>query len=86
MDTAATSVRGARSLPFPDRPAGTPDPEMPFDHLVVVMMENHSFDNLLGALSLTRPDVCGLTFENGMATNANPGAASRSTGAGWTAL
>jgi phospholipase C len=79
MDTAATSVRGARSLPFPDRPAGTPDPEMPFDHLVVVMMENHSFDNLLGALSLTRPDVCGLTFANGMATNANPGAASTSS-------
>ena len=34
---------------------------MPFDHLIVVMMENHSFDNLLGALSQPpgrrRPDV-----------------------------
>jgi phospholipase C len=24
---------------------------MPFDRIVVVMMENHSFDNLLGALA-----------------------------------
>jgi phospholipase C len=24
---------------------------MPFDHIVVVMMENHSFDNLLGAVA-----------------------------------
>ncbi len=46
---------------------------MPFEHLVVVMMENHSFDNLLGALSLTRPDVDGLTFENGEAKDWNPG-------------
>ena len=46
---------------------------MPFDHLVVVMMENHSFDNLLGALPLTRSDVDGLTFEHGVATNSNPG-------------
>jgi phospholipase C len=46
---------------------------MPFDHLIVVMMENHSFDNLLGALSLTRPDVCGLEFVDGEATNSNPG-------------
>jgi phospholipase C len=45
---------------------------MPFDHLIVVMMENHSFDNLLGALSLTRRDVCGLTFDAGHATNWNP--------------
>ena len=27
---------------------------MPFDHVVVVMMENHSFDNLLGALRALR--------------------------------
>ena len=35
---------------------------MPFDHVIVVMMENHSFDNLLGALSTSRADVDGLTF------------------------
>ena len=49
---------------------------MPFDHLVVVMMENHSFDNLLGALARTRPDIDGLTFDvDGNATNSNPGTA-----------
>jgi phospholipase C len=61
-------------LPFPDRQPGTINEEMPFDHIVVVMMENHSFDNLLGALPLTNPAVDGLTFENGAATNWNPGA------------
>jgi phospholipase C len=40
----------ADSLPDPGRPAGTPDASMPFDHIVVVMMENHSFDNYLGML------------------------------------
>lgn len=47
---------------------------MPFDRVVVVIMENHSFDNLLGALHRTRADVDGLTFDGaGTATNANPG-------------
>ena len=46
--------RQAGSLPFPHQPPGTVNGEMPFDHLIVVMMENHSFDNLLGALPLTR--------------------------------
>jgi phospholipase C len=46
---------------------------MQFDHLVVVMMENHSFDNLLGGLSRARADVDGLTFDGaGNATNSNP--------------
>ena len=37
---------------------------MPFDHIVVVMMENHSFDNLLGALARSgQPAVDGLTFD-----------------------
>src|SRR5580704_2822844 len=72
--TAPPFTREAGSLPFPDRPAGTINAEMPFDHIVVVMMENHSFDNLLGDLSRTRPDVDGLRFDGaGRATNANPG-------------
>ena len=72
----ATSAREAGSLPFPDRPPGTPNDEMPFDHLVVVMMENHSFDNLLGALARSRADVDGLSFDaEGNATNTNPGTA-----------
>src|SRR4051794_326492 len=44
-------VRLPDSLPDPKRPAGTVDDSLPFDHIVVVMMENHSFDNLLGALA-----------------------------------
>ncbi len=46
---------------------------MPFDHIVVVMMENHSLDNLLGDLGRTRVDVDALTFDqHGNATNSNP--------------
>jgi phospholipase C len=67
------SPREAGSLPFPDRPVGEPDTQMPFDHVVVVMMENHSFDNLLGALPLAHAGVDGLTFDSaGNPTNANP--------------
>ncbi len=63
--------RTASTLPFPDKAPGTPNPDMPFDHLIVVMMENHSFDNLLGA----HPGADGLTFDaNGNATDKNPGA------------
>jgi phospholipase C len=70
---APAPARGAGSLPFPDRSPGTVDDTMPFDHVVVVIMENHSFDNLLGALPLTMPAVEGLQFEAGQATNSNPG-------------
>ena len=56
-------MRVPDSLPDPTRPAGTATDAMPFDHIVCVMMENHSFDNLLGALPRLgpaqgrRPDV-----------------------------
>ncbi len=73
MSGIAGSLRDPGSRPSPDKPVGWSNPDMPFEHLVVVMMENHSFDNLLGALSLTRRDVSGLTFERGTATNSNPG-------------
>lgn len=64
------ATREAGSRPFPDKPLGAVNPDMPFDHIIVVMMENHSFDNLLGAM----PGVDGLTFDpQGNATNANPG-------------
>ena len=73
---APPNTREAGSLPFPDKAVGTVNEEMPFDHIVVVMMENHSFDNLLGALPLTNPRVQGLTFDSaGKATNSNPGGA-----------
>jgi phospholipase C len=48
---------------------------MPFDHIVVVMMENHSFDNILGALARVGQSAAdGLTFgAAGRPTNENPG-------------
>ncbi|HEY6793097.1 MAG TPA: alkaline phosphatase family protein [Kineosporiaceae bacterium] len=68
-------LRTPDSLPDPTRPAGTPTAALPFDHLVVVMMENHSFDNILGALPLVgRRAADGLTFDaRGRALNTNPG-------------
>jgi phospholipase C len=68
-------VRAPDSLPFPDRPAGSVDEQMPFDHIVVVMMENHSFDNVLGALARAGQGAAdGLSFNSaGEATNSNPG-------------
>jgi phospholipase C len=72
--SAAMTPRQAGDRPFPDLPVGTVNQQMPFDHIVVVMMENHSFDNLLGALARTRADVDGLKFDpDGNATNFNPG-------------
>jgi phospholipase C len=62
------------SLPFPHLPAGTVNAEMPFDHLIVVMMENHSFDNLIGALSQVHPGVDGLTLPPTPDASSNPGA------------
>jgi phospholipase C len=50
-----------------------PDRSLPFDHIVVVMMENHSFDNVLGALPVRgQPLADGLTFVDGRVTNSNP--------------
>jgi phospholipase C len=74
---ALAPTRMPGSLPDPSKPAGTPNPAMPFDHIVVVMMENHSFDNLLGKLSLAgQPLADGLDFDaNGNPTNSNPNAA-----------
>jgi phospholipase C len=65
-------ARKAGELPFPEKAVGEPNEEMPFDHIVVVMMENHSFDNLLGALSLTDDRYKGLSFDGGEATDSNP--------------
>jgi phospholipase C len=71
---AMATTRAPDSLPDPRRPAGTATAAMPFDHIVCVMMENHSFDNLLGALPrLGQPKADGLTFDvAGQATNSNP--------------
>jgi phospholipase C len=72
---AGALVRQPDSLPDPRRPAGTATEKLPFDHIVVVMMENHSFDNLLGALAHSgQPRAQGLKFSpRGVALNSNPG-------------
>src|ERR1700722_1377529 len=75
---AAATIRKPDSLPDPSVDAGTVNAAMPFDHIVVVMMENHSFDNLLGAVSRNGvPHADGLSFNAaGVPTNWNPGIAS----------
>jgi phospholipase C len=43
------SIKGPGALPYPGLPEGTAT--MPqIEHIVVVMMENHSFDNVLGVI------------------------------------
>jgi phospholipase C len=72
---ATAPSRQPGSLPFPNNAPGSVDDTMPFDHLIVVMMENHSFDNLLGALPLTHAAADGLDFSEGNPVNSNPGGA-----------
>ena len=70
-------VRRPDSLPFPHLPAGTPSLHE-IEHVVVLMMENHSFDNVLGMVPAqlpSRSSVDGLTVRHGRVTNSNPGAA-----------
>jgi phospholipase C len=68
------SLRRPDSRPFPHLPAGTPSmPEI--RHIVVLIMENHSFDNLLGMVPFQIPGrhaVDGLTLRHGRVTNFNP--------------
>jgi phospholipase C len=70
----AAGVRRPDSLPFPNKPAGTASmPEI--KHVVVLMMENHSFDNLLGMVPHRVPgrsNVDGWTVKHGKITNSNP--------------
>jgi phospholipase C len=73
--SALGAIHSPDSLPDPTRPAGTAAAGLPFDHVVIVMMENHSFDNLLGALAHSgQPKAKGLKFSRrGVALNTNPG-------------
>ncbi|HVA05677.1 MAG TPA: alkaline phosphatase family protein [Acidimicrobiales bacterium] len=66
--------RGPRSLPNPKLSAGTPNEALPFDHVVIVMQENHSFDNYFGMLPVRgQPLADGFTFDgNGAPVNDNP--------------
>ena len=67
-------LRQPESLPFPGKPAGTSSmPEI--EHIVVLMMENHSFDNLLGMVPHQVPgrrSVDGLSLQSGKPVNSNP--------------
>ena len=73
--SAAAGLRRPDSLPFPNRPAGTPAPSLAqIQHIVVLMMENHSFDNLLGMLPSqvpSRAQVDGLTLQSGLPVESN---------------
>ena len=71
---AALGVRRPDSLPDPTRPAGQPTAALPFDHIVMVMQENHSFDNYFGMLPRRgQPLADGFTFDRrGTPLNSNP--------------
>ena len=60
-------LRAPGSLPFPTLPEGT-DTLPQIENIVVLMMENHSFDNYFGMLG--RGD--GFTLKNGQPHHANP--------------
>ena len=70
---AAAGVRRPDSLPFPHMRAGTESlPQI--KHVVVLMMENHSFDNLLGMVPHRTPgrqDVDGFTLKQGRPVEVN---------------
>ena len=54
-DRAAQLLRQPGSLPYPKLPAGT-DTIPKIQHIVVLMMENHSYDNKLGMLRRSGAD------------------------------
>jgi len=67
---AAAALREPGSLLFPGRPAGT-DMIPRIEHIVVLMMENHSYDNKLGMLG--RPGADGFTLgADGKPAETNP--------------
>src|SRR4051794_34781545 len=60
----ALGARTPDSLPDPTRAAGEPTSALPFDHLVIVMMENHSFAHCLGMLPRRgQPAAGGFDFD-----------------------
>lgn len=70
------AVRGPGWRPFRHLPPGHPTPGLErIEHVVVLMMENHSFDNLLGMLPHQVPGrahVDGLRVANGSVLDSNP--------------
>ena len=70
----SSGTRGPNSLPNSAVPAGTPNTALPFEHIIVVMQENHSFDNYFGMLPMRgQPAADGFTFDsNDKPLNRNP--------------
>ena len=72
----AAALRGPGSLPFPHLPAGRPTTALrQIEHVAVLVMENHSFDNLLGMVPHQvqgRAAVDGLTVSGGQVQDSNP--------------
>ena len=71
---SALALRHPDTLPDPSRPAGEPTAAFPFDHIVCVMQENHSFDNYFGMLPRRgQPPADGFAFDrHGVPINTNP--------------
>src|SRR5215469_16596079 len=65
--------RGPGSLPFPDQPAGT-DCLPAITHIVVLMKENHSYDNYFGMLERGDGFTIGV---DGAPINSNPDSSGR---------
>ncbi len=74
LGASARTARGPGALPYPALPVGQVTGAFPFDHLVLVMQENHSFDNYLGMLPVSgQPLADGFTFnKRGEPVNWNP--------------
>jgi phospholipase C len=72
--TSPSSMRWPNAVPFPSLPVGQYTGAFPFDHLVIVMQENHSFDNYLGMLPVSgQPLADGFTFnKSDVPQNWNP--------------
>jgi phospholipase C len=72
---ASTGARSVGERPFPDRPEGT-DTLPQIEHILVLMMENHTYDNWLGMLGRgpgQQPRGDGFTIgADGRPTAANP--------------
>jgi phospholipase C len=67
---ARSGLRKPNSLPYPDLKAGT-DTIPKIEHIVILMMENHSYDNKLGMLN--RPGADGFRIgKNGKPNATNP--------------
>lgn len=71
---ATPELRRPGYLNDPHRPVGSHDPSTPIQHIVIVMQENHSFDEYFGMLPRSgQPKADGFTFDRlGRPTNSNP--------------